>query len=276
MTQKLVYREYNVAKKKASSHPRVFFDVSIGGVRQPQRVIFELFTDRAPKTCENFRALCTGERGVCERTGVRLHYKGSRFHRAFNCDDLPPQFINESQDGTGRFFEVWKGFLVQGGDIVNGDGSGGQSIYGGEFEDEPLPGGGPSDLNFNGAGLLAMCGSPPMRDQQSEEAVHIPNANTSKFFITTTERNHAQGGSTILHFNGRHVIFGRVVEGMQTVQNINRCNNDPASGHLLLEEVVIVDCGQLKSRRRSRPRRRRRGFGATAPASSRPEGASEE
>lgn len=252
MTQKLVYREYNVSKKKLSSYPRVYFDLSIAGRRtddhgNPNRVVFELFTDRAPKTCENFRALCTGERGYSD-AGVRLHYKNTRFHRAFNYDDLAQVFVNESADQTGRFFEVWKGFLVQGGDITNGDGSGGESIYGGEFEDEQLPGGGPSDLKFTGPGLLAMCGTPPMRDQKSEEAVHIPNCNTSQFFITTKERNHAQGGSTILHFNGRHTIFGKVAEGINVVQNINRCKNDPSNGHLLMEEVLIVDCGQLLSK----------------------------
>ena len=152
-----------------------------------------------------------------------------------NFDDLAPVFVNESQDGTGRFFEVWKGFLVQGGDIVNGDGSGGESIYGGAFEDEALPGGGPSDLKFNSPGLLAMCGTPPMRDQQSEELVHKPNCNTSQFFITTKERNHAQGGNTILHYNGRHVIFGKVAEGINTVQAINRAKHNPAEFHRLLD-----------------------------------------
>ena len=92
-----------------------------------------------PRTAENFRCLCTGERGTSPN-GTRLHYKGSKFHRSLLCDDLPPEYVNESADGTGRVFEVWKGFLIQGGDITDGDGTGGESIYGPEpFEDECTP-----------------------------------------------------------------------------------------------------------------------------------------
>ena len=74
-----MYREYNVGKKKLSSYPRVYLEVAIDGVRLP-RIVFELFVDRAPKTCENFRCLCTGEKGTSER-GTRLHYKGTKFWR---------------------------------------------------------------------------------------------------------------------------------------------------------------------------------------------------
>ena len=99
MTTKLVYKEYNIGRAKLSAYPRVYFDLEINGRRLPNRVIFELFIDRCPKTCENFRALCTGELGVSSRTGTKLHYKGTRFHRAFNVDDSPPEFMNESADG---------------------------------------------------------------------------------------------------------------------------------------------------------------------------------
>ena len=242
MTTKLVYKEYNVGRQKLSSYPRVWFDLTVNGERLPNRVVMELYTDRCPVTCENFRALCTGERGV-SKSGTKLHYKGSRFHRAFDVDDLGPEKINESGDGTGRFFEVWKGFLVQGGDIVRGDGTGGESIYGDEpFDDENF------DHKFSTPGLLAMAGTMPMRDKISEEQVHRPNRNTSQFFITTKERNQSQGGCTILHYNDRHVIFGRVIEGMQSVQAVNRLHNDPTMFHALVDEVVIADCGQLKSK----------------------------
>lgn len=92
------------------SNPRVFFDISIGG--QPAgRLVFELFADSVPKTAENFRALCTGEKGTGKQ-GKPLHYKGSRFHR------IIPEF------------------MCQGGDFTRGNGTGGESIYGDKFKDE--------------------------------------------------------------------------------------------------------------------------------------------
>ncbi|TLD38384.1 peptidyl-prolyl cis-trans isomerase 1 [Venturia nashicola] len=88
---------------------RVFFDITIGN-RPAGRITFELYNDIVPKTAENFRALCTGEKG--EVDGVHLHYKGSGFHR------------------------VIKSFMCQGGDFTAGNGTGGVSIYGEKFEDE--------------------------------------------------------------------------------------------------------------------------------------------
>lgn len=91
--------------------PRCFFDVEIGG-QQVGRITFELFSDICPKTCDNFRSLCTGEKGNGQKSGLPLHYKGSPFHR------------------------VVKDFMIQGGDFTKGDGTGGESIYGGVFPDE--------------------------------------------------------------------------------------------------------------------------------------------
>lgn len=93
---------------KKLDRPRCFFDISIGGVSSG-RIVCELFNDIAPKTAENFRALCTGECGVGSSTGKSLHFKGSIFHR------------------------VVKDFMIQGGDFSNGNGTGGESIYGGQF-----------------------------------------------------------------------------------------------------------------------------------------------
>ena len=93
------------------SRPRVFFDVSVSNVSLG-RIVIELFNDVAPKTAENFRQLTTGEAGIGKTTGQPLHYKGSLFHR------------------------VVKNFMIQGGDFVNFNGTGGESVYGGTFDDE--------------------------------------------------------------------------------------------------------------------------------------------
>ncbi|KAK0223058.1 cyclophilin-like domain-containing protein [Armillaria fumosa] len=94
------------------SRPRVFMDLAVDG-HPLGRVIFELFSDTAPKTSENFRALCTGEKGVSS-SGVPLYYKNSILHRCI------------------------KDFMIQGGDFTKRNGTGGESIYGGMFPDEDL------------------------------------------------------------------------------------------------------------------------------------------
>merc|ERR1719439_353664 len=91
-------------------NPKVFFDISIGGAVKG-RIEFELYADVVPKTTENFRALCTGEKGK-GRAKKALHFLNSTFHR------------------------IIPGFMCQGGDITKGNGTGGESIYGGSFDDE--------------------------------------------------------------------------------------------------------------------------------------------
>jgi len=114
------------------SNPKVYFDISIGGATTG-RITFELFADAAPKTVENFRALCTGEKGV-GKSGKPLHFKGSAFHR------IIPQF------------------MCQGGDFTAGNGTGGESIYGSKFADETFAGKAGKHL---GPGTLSMANAGP-------------------------------------------------------------------------------------------------------------------
>ena len=91
--------------------PRVYFDMTLGGA-EAGRIVMELRADVVPKTAENFRCLCTGEKGTAKVSGKPLHFKGSSFHR------------------------VIPGFMCQGGDFTRGNGTGGESIYGNKFNDE--------------------------------------------------------------------------------------------------------------------------------------------
>ncbi|URE38642.1 Dienelactone hydrolase family [Musa troglodytarum] len=178
------------AAAEGKRNPRCYMDVSIGGEMEG-RIVVELFADVVPRTAENFRALCTGEQGVGPHTGVPLHFKGSCFHR------------------------VIKGFMIQGGDISAGDGTGGESIYGLKFEDENFV------LKHERKGMLSMANSGP-------------NTNGSQFFITTTRTS---------HLDGKHVVFGKVLKGMGVVRSIEHTPVGVADCPTV--DVVIADCGEL-------------------------------
>ena len=171
----------------ANGNPVVFFDVSIGG-HAAGRITMELFADTVPKTAENFRQMCTGE---FRKLGKPVGYKGSPFHRCI------------------------KGFMIQGGDFVRGDGTGCMSIYGDRFEDENF------ELKHTGPGLLSMANSGP-------------GTNGCQFFITCDACD---------WLDGKHVVFGKVVDGMLTVRKVESVTTGPNSKPKL--PIVVTQCGEM-------------------------------
>ncbi|KAL2099795.1 hypothetical protein ACEWY4_004189 [Coilia grayii] len=163
------------------ARPRVFFDIAVDG-SVIGRVVMELRSDVVPKTAENFRALCTGEKG--------FGYKNSSFHR------------------------IIPGFMCQGGDFTNHNGTGGKSIYGTKFEDENF------SLKHEGAGTLSMANAGP-------------NTNGSQFFICTADTQ---------WLDGKHVVFGKVVEGIEIVKKMEKRGSQSGKTN---GKVTIADCGQL-------------------------------
>ncbi|WVQ80969.1 hypothetical protein IAT38_003076 [Cryptococcus sp. DSM 104549] len=180
-----------------ATNPRVFFDFAVSD-KPLGRVVFELFADVVPKTAENFRALCTGEKGISPISHVPLHYKNSIVHRVID------------------------GFMIQGGDFTKRTGAGGESIYGAPFKDERLEGEG---TQVDKKGLLVM-------------ANRGPDTNGSQWFVTLAPSP---------HLTGKHVLFGRVIFGLEHIEAIGKLSTDDRDRPL--SPVTIIHCGELELRR---------------------------
>lgn len=186
------------------------------------RIVFELFSDICPVTCENFRALCTGEKGIGKTTSKPLHYKGIIFHR------------------------VVKDFMVQGGDFTVGNGTGGESIYGGTFHDENF------ELKHDRPYLLSM-------------ANRGADTNGSQFFITTQPAP---------HLDGIHVVFGQLLSGKEVVCQIEALPVDRMCRPL--QDARVSNCGELVLRVKTKEKRKKVSSSSSSESSSEPESDSKE
>ncbi|KAK6438457.1 Vacuolar protein sorting-associated protein 8 [Oleoguttula sp. CCFEE 5521] len=180
--------EHPVSTMTTTENPIVFFDTSLGG--EPLgRIKIQLFADAVPRTAENFRQFCTGE--TKNHLGRPIGYKGCKFHR------------------------VIKDFMIQGGDFINGDGTGSATIYGvKKFADENFK------YRHEEAGLLSMANSGK-------------DTNGCQFFILTAPAP---------HLNGKHVVFGKVIDGMDVVRKIE---NVRTRDEKPVQDVAISQCGEM-------------------------------
>ncbi|KAJ8530271.1 hypothetical protein K7X08_037106 [Anisodus acutangulus] len=189
LASSIFQKEYEKVDEVYEITHRVFLVVDIEKTRVG-RIVIGLYGQVVPKTVENFRALCTGEMGKTA-DGISLHYKGKPLHR------------------------IIPGFMIQGGDIVSGDGRGNISIYGGPFPDENLK------IKHSHAGVISMVNTGP-------------NSNGCQFFIPTVKAS---------WLDGEHVVFGKVIEGMDTVYAIEG-GAGTYSGKPR-KKVIIADSGEI-------------------------------
>ncbi len=177
-------------RRAAGPHDRsrAFLDIKIGDASRG-RIVIQLYDDVVPKTCENFKVLCTNPHAP--------QYKRCLFHR------------------------IIPGFIAQSGDHEFNSGRGGYSIFESEgkyFEDESFDG--PAGRHEQYSVAMANAGA--------------ANTNGSQFFIELRPQPHLQG---------RHVVFGRVIEGMDVVRDIE--NQGTQKTGFPQQRIEIENCGLL-------------------------------
>ncbi|KAK0173931.1 hypothetical protein PV328_007067 [Microctonus aethiopoides] len=179
--KKIEISKKNKSNPKTSKYSRCFFDIEvIKPNRKLGRIILQLYTDIVPRTCANFIELCKGVDGIS--------YKNTPFHR------------------------IISGYLCQGGDVTNFNGSGGTSIYGGDFEDENFK------LKHTSPGILSMWNNGK-------------HTNNSKFILTFKE---------LEVLDGKNVVFGKVIDGLPIIYKIEEFGTKIGRPR---EKVIISECG---------------------------------
>jgi len=182
-----------VAPPQAAITSKAYLDVTIDQ-KPVGRIVLGLYGDVVPKTVQNFEVLCRGDTVYDNR--LPLSYQNTKFHR------------------------IIPGFMLQSGDFVLNNGTGGRSIYGGRFEDENF------QLRHTGPGVLSMANAGP-------------DTNGSQFFITTAKTS---------HLNHRHVVFGTVLEGWEVVKAIEDTGTPSGTP---TADVRIAACGVLPAEART-------------------------
>ncbi|KAJ3020740.1 hypothetical protein HKX48_000270 [Thoreauomyces humboldtii] len=167
-------------------------------VSQPRggRLVFSLNAKACPKTTANFAQLCTGEKGLSKSAKKPLHYAMTPVHR------------------------IISDYIAQGGDITRGDGSGGDSVYGGTFNDEKE--GMKTGLVCKGALAMANSGK---------------NSNSSQWFVVLTD-----DPAKLKKMDGKYVVFGNLVEGLEILDALSNVGTENGT---LLEPVIVWDSGTL-------------------------------
>ncbi|NXW06857.1 PPIL6 protein, partial [Fregetta grallaria] len=183
------YTKYLKNSQASSTHVFVYLEIAIE--EQPVgRLLFELFSEACPRTCENFRTLCTGG-ATSLRDGRELTYKNSLFHR------------------------LVKNGWIQGGDIITGEGDGGESIYGPTFEDESF------SVHHKGRGVLGM----------ANKGRH---SNGSQFYITLQPAP---------YLDKKYVAFGQLIEGTEVLQRLEAV---PTYNERPTVDCKIINCGTFE------------------------------